>query len=63
MQRYVKEVRLLVGPFYVGSDWTLTSGAAQIHNFYEDKGKVSIEKSVEKLISLCGSFPGKNKHI
>ena len=32
IEKYVKEERLLVGPFYVGSDWTLTSGAAQIHN-------------------------------
>lgn len=32
MQGYVKGGRLLVGPFYIGSDWTLTSGAAQIHN-------------------------------
>jgi len=29
----------------------------------EDKGKFSIEKSVEKLISLFGSFPGKDKQI
>ncbi|MBA7716624.1 Mannosylglycerate hydrolase [subsurface metagenome] len=26
IEKYVKEERLLVGPFYVGSDWTLTSG-------------------------------------
>jgi len=29
----------------------------------EDKGKFSIEKSFKKLISLFGSFPGKNKYI
>jgi len=33
MQRYIKEGRLLVDPFYVRSDWTLTGGAKQIHNF------------------------------
>ena len=59
MEGYVKGGRLLVGPFYIGSDWTLTSGAAQIHNLlhgYHEAKKLGKVMKVDWLLDQFG-FP------